>query len=213
MKPSFPIEFFHDVVCCWCFNISSRMRGLGEEFDLDIRHGTFVLQASRAEMTARWGGPEDARETILGHWDACRQVSDRPEFVDIDAMGAAPFDYPHGMIAAVGCKAAERIGGQAAHWDMFNRLQQAHLGKARSIADPETVLAVARDLGFEATAFGDAFDDPHTARAVEVDRQLARALLVHSIPTLILRETGARLVNGPREDLAAQLRAALRLVA
>ncbi|WP_171230196.1 DsbA family protein [Ruegeria sp. HKCCA4008] len=211
--PSLTIDFFHDVVCCWCFNISSRMRGLAEEFDFDIRHRTFVLQASRAEMAARWGAPEDARETILGHWDACRQVGDRPELVDIDAMRAAPFDYPHGMIAALGCKAAERIGGQAAHWDMFDCLQRAHLGEARNIADPETVLAVARDLGFEATVFGDAFDDPHTARVVEADRQLARALQVHFIPTLIVRETGARLVNGPREDLAAQLRAALRLVA
>ena len=39
------IDFFHDVVCCWCFNISSRMRGLSDEFDLNIRHRTFVLQA------------------------------------------------------------------------------------------------------------------------------------------------------------------------
>jgi hypothetical protein len=62
------------------------------EFDLDIRHRTFVLQASRAEMAARWGGPEQARDTILGHWSVCRQVSDQPELVDIDAMRAAPFD-------------------------------------------------------------------------------------------------------------------------
>ena len=76
---SLTVDFFHDVVCCWCFNISSRMRALAAEFDLDIRHRTFVLQASRAEMAARWGTPEDARETILGHWAVCRQVSDRPE--------------------------------------------------------------------------------------------------------------------------------------
>ncbi len=50
-------------------------------------------------------------------------------------------------------------------------------------------------------------------RAIETDREHARALQVRSIPTLIVCETGTRLVNGPREDLAAQLRAALRLVA
>ncbi|QDC08480.1 disulfide bond formation protein DsbA [Oceanicola sp. D3] len=210
---SLTIDFFHDVVCCWCFNISSRMRALEEEFDLDVRHRTFVLQASRAEMAARWGAPEDARETILGHWEACREVSDQPTLVDIDAMRAAPFDYPHGMIAALGCKAAERIGGQAAHWGMFDCLQRAHLGEARNIADIETILAVARDLGFEAAAFRDAFDDPVTAQAVDADRRQARALQVRSIPTLIVRETGSRLINGPREDLAAQLRASLRLVA
>jgi putative protein-disulfide isomerase len=210
---SLTLDFFHDAVCCWCFNISSRMRKLAAEFDLDIRHRTFVLQASRAEMAERWGTPEAARETILGHWRVCRQVSDRPELVDADAMRAARFDYPHGMTAALACKAAERLGGQLAHWDMFDRLQRAHLAEARNIADPETVLTVARDLGFEAAAFADMFDDPATARAVEDDRQRARALQVRSIPALIVRETGTRLVNGPGDDLAAQLCAARRLVA
>lgn len=207
------LDFFHDVVCCWCFNISSRMRNLAAEFDLEIRHRTFVLQASRAEMAARWGTPEEARETILGHWAVCREASDRPELVDIDAMRAAPFDYPHGKIAALGCKAAERLGGQAAHWDMFDRLQRAHLTEARNIADPEVVLRAARELGFEAAAFAEVFDDPTTATAVEADRHYARVLQVRSVPTVIVRQTGARLVNGPREDLAAQLRAALRLAA
>ncbi|SDW20964.1 Predicted dithiol-disulfide isomerase, DsbA family [Albimonas donghaensis] len=210
---SLTLDFFHDVVCCWCFNISSRMRTLAAEFDLDIRHRAFVLQASRAEMAARWGAPEDARETILGHWAVCREVSDRPERVDIDAMRAAPFDYPHGMTAALGCKAAERLGGQAAHWAMFDRLQHAHLTEARNVADPATARRAARALGFDRAAFAEVFEDPETRRAVEADRARARALQVRSIPALIIRETGARLVNGPREDLAAQLRASLRLVA
>ncbi|ARE85355.1 DSBA-like thioredoxin domain protein [Roseovarius mucosus] len=210
---SLTIDFFHDVVCCWCFNISSRMRNLAAEFDLDVRHRTFVLQASRAEMAARWGSPEDARDTILGHWAVCRQVSDRPELVGINEMRAATFDYPHGMTAALGCKAAERLGGQKAHWDMFDLLQRAHLTEARNVADPATVLDVARELGFEASAFAELFDDPGTLSSVETDRQQARKLQVRSIPTLIVRETGTRLVNGPREDLAAQLRAALRLIA
>jgi len=33
------------------------------------------------------------------------------------------------------------------------------------------------------------------------------------VPSVIVRETGARLVNGPLEDLRAQLAANLRLVA
>lgn len=210
---SLTIDFFHDVVCCWCFNISSRMRDLAQEFDLDIRHRTFVLQASRAEMSARWGTPEDARENILGHWAVCRRVSDRPDLVNIDAMGAAPFDYPHGWTAALACKAAERLGGQAAHWDMFDRLQRAHLTKARNVADPQVALHAAGELSFEGSAFCAVFNDPETAQAVEADRQRARAFQVGSIPTLIVRETGTRLVNGPRKDLAAQLRTALRLVA
>lgn len=108
------------------------------------------------------------------------------------------------MTAALGCKAAERLGGQAAHWGMFDRLQRAHLTEARDIADPATILHIARELGFDATAFVQVFDDPATAQAVETDRQHARTLQVRSIPTLIVRETGARLVNGPREELSAR---------
>ncbi|MDO6588408.1 DsbA family protein [Salipiger sp. 1_MG-2023] len=211
--PALTVDFFHDVVCCWCFNISSRMRSLAEEFDLDIRHRTFVLQDSPTEMAERWGSPAQARATILEHWKVCRQVSDWPDLINVEGMRAAPFDYPHGMTAARACKAAEQIGGQPAHWDMFDRLQLAHLSGAQDIADPDTVLDVARDLGFGGATFAEAFNNAATARAVENDRQHALSLQVHSIPALIIRETGTRLVNGPREDLAAQLRAALRLAA
>ncbi|WP_305970989.1 MULTISPECIES: DsbA family protein [unclassified Mameliella] len=213
MMPALTIDFFHDVVCCWCFNISSRMREISEKFDLTIRHRSFVLQDSRAEMAHRWGTPGAARDTILGHWAACRQVSDQPELIDIEAMRSAPFDYPHGLTAALGCKAAERLDGQQGHWRMFDHLQRAHLSQARNIADRETVLQVARDAGFEAAGFARHLEAPETASAVEADRQIARALQVRSIPALIIRETGARLVNGPTEDLAAQIRAAQQILA
>lgn len=188
--PSLTTDLFNDVVCCWCFNISSRMRGLAAEFDLDVRHCTLVLHADRAELAARWDTPSDARETILGRWAVCRGISDRPDLVDIDAMRAAPFDYPQGMTAVLGCKAEERIGGLSAYWGMIGRLPRAHLAEARNVAEPETVLHSARGLGFEAAVFADIFDDPATLRAVEAARQHARTLQVSTIPTLIVRETG-----------------------
>jgi putative protein-disulfide isomerase len=211
--PMLTIDFFHDVVCCWSFNISSRLRSLVDEFNLDVHHRTFVLQANQEEMRKRWGSPDDARETILEHWAACRQVSDRPELVNIEAMRAAPFHYPHGLAAALGCKAAELIGGQLAHWNLFDRLQRAHLSEAQNVADPTTLQKSAAEIGLDARAFAVAFDEPITSRLVEMDRQRAREHQVRSVPTLLVRETGTRLVNGPREDLAAQLRAALRILA
>lgn len=94
--PSLTVDFFHDVVCCWCFNISSRMRGIASEFDLTVRHRSFVLQDGRAEMAARWGSPQAARDTILSHWSACRQLSDRPGLIDI-GLPPRPYrpPYPH----------------------------------------------------------------------------------------------------------------------
>jgi len=207
------IDFFHDVVCCWCFNISSRLRLLAEEMDLAVQHRTFVLQASVAEMQSRWGSPEQARAAILEHWDTCRRVSDRPDRIDIDAMRRARFDYPHGMTAALACKAAEFIGGQPAHWAMFDRIQAAHLSEARNIADRAVLRDVAAEAGLDPLETAWMMDDPKTGLAVEADRQYARVLQVRSIPAIVVRETGTRLVNGPIDDLRAQLRAARRLVA
>lgn len=206
------IEFFHDVVCCWCFNVSSRMRNLANELDLRIQHRTFVLQESQKEMAQRWGAPSKARHQILDHWSHCRRVSDRPMKINIDAMRGATFDYPHGLTAALACKAAERLRGSTDHWDMFDQLQIAHLSEARNIADASVVKDVAEKLGYNLSEFEAELNHRETARAVELDRQLAREYQVRSIPAIIVRETGTRLVNGPLEDLHAQLESARRLV-
>lgn len=96
---------------------------------------------------------------------------------------------------------------------MFDQLQRAHLTDASNIAEPKVVRDVARETGLRPKYFAKVFDDPVTVQAVERDRQRARSLQVQSVPTLIVREIGARLVNGPYEDLAAQIHAAKRLAA
>ena len=108
------VDFFHDVVCGWCFNISPRLRVLAGEFDIEVRHRTFVLQDSPEQMIAVFGSMDQAKGTILGHWAACRAASDTPELFNIDGMRAAAFDYPYGLPAALFCKAAERLSGQDA---------------------------------------------------------------------------------------------------
>ena len=211
MTRSLTVEFYHDVVCAWCFNISSRLRRLATEFDLDIQHRTFVLQDSPEEMRKSWGTPEQARETILGHWEVCRKASDHPERINIKGMRQARFNYPHGKVAALACKAAEAVSDQTGHWDMFDRLQRAHITEVRNIADRDVVTDLAASLGHDRVAFRALLSDPETARRIEADRQHARRFQVRSVPTLIVRETGTRLVNGPVEDLRAQISFATRL--
>lgn len=205
------LDFFHDVVCGWCFNISPRLRLLAEEFDLEVRHRCFVLQDNPRQMVAVFGSLSRAKATILGHWAACRAASDTPEAFNIDGMAAARFDYPHGLPAARACKAAERLAGQAGHWRMFDALQRAHIGEARNVADPGVLRAVAAEAGFDAVEMGRLMAQDATQVAVEADRKLARRFQVASVPTVIVEQTGARLINGPLDDLRAQIRANLRL--
>ncbi|MES0812045.1 DsbA family protein [Roseibium sp. SCPC15] len=213
MPKTLTIDFYHDVVCGWCFNISPRLRQLAGELSLNVQHRTFVLQQNQEEMVATWGSLPKAKNTILGHWQACRNASDTPELFNIEGMRRASFEYPFGLPAALACKAAERIGGQHAHWQIFDLLQSAHITHARNIADTNTVLEVAEAAGFDRHEFHQVMSDPETCLAVNADLLMSRRFQVSSVPTLIVRETGTRLVNGPVEDLRAQLITALRMIA
>jgi predicted DsbA family dithiol-disulfide isomerase len=77
-QPAAPaIDFFHDVVCGWCYVMSPRLRQVARELGLRVRHRSFVLQASRAEMVAAFGSMERAKQVILEHWQACAQHDDQ----------------------------------------------------------------------------------------------------------------------------------------
>lgn len=207
------LDFFHDVVCGWCFNISPRLRVLQDEFELDIRHRTFVLQDNPSAMIARFGSMAEAKATILGHWRACRAASDQPNAFNIQGMRNAPFPYPHGLPGALACKAAECLSGQEGHWRMFDGIQDAHIRHARNVADPLVLVDLARMLGWAERTFSNKMSDPKTRRLVEQDRTMARRMQVASIPTIIVRETGARLINSPVDDLRAQIESCARLAA
>jgi len=209
--PTLTLDFFHDVVCGWCFIISPRLRRLAREMPLEIRHRTFVLQDSPARMRQVFGSPTRAKQQILEHWAACQATSDTPDRFNIEGMRKAAFDYPHGLPGALACKAAERLGGQDAHWRMFDAIQTAHLTRARNVADIAVLKQAAEDAGLGGERFLATMNDPATRDLVEADRALARRLQVTSVPTIIVRQTGARLINGPIEDLRAQMRANLTL--
>ena len=63
-EPILTLDFFHDVVCGWCFNLSPRLHTLAEAFDLDVRHRTFVLQDSPRRMADVFGSPAAAKATV-----------------------------------------------------------------------------------------------------------------------------------------------------
>ena len=199
------LEFFHDVVCGWCFNLSPRLRSLSDTFDIEIRHRTFVLQASSAEMVRRFGSMAWAKETILEHWRNCRSASDQPQAFNIEGMRRAAFDYPHGLPGALACKATERQEGQSGHWAMFDALQRAHISRARNVADYSVLAELADDIGLSRPVFMRDLSDAHTRSLVEADRSYAAQMQVTSVPTVIVVETGKRLVNGPLESLRTQI--------
>lgn len=184
VEAALTIDFFHDVVCGWCYVMSPRLRQVAGELGLRVRQRSFVLQASRAEMVARFGSMEQAKQTILGHWAACARHDDTQR-IDIEGMRREAFEYPSGLAGALACQAAQILEGDEAHWNLFDAIQHAHMSAHRNIGDAEVLLDIATHTGFERNAFARCMESAAAMDLVQEDLALARRQGLRSIPTLI----------------------------
>ncbi|ADG06428.1 DsbA family oxidoreductase [Kyrpidia tusciae] len=192
------IEFFHDVLCAWCYVISPRVRQLAEEFpDVEIVHRSFALAPGPEDIGRMFGSKERAKREILNHWKAAN-ANDDERRIRAELMETRDFDYPHSLPGLMACKAAEFQGGQRAHWDYFDRVQKAHLTECRNIADGEVLLDCAGEVGLDVERFEQDFQSDRARQAVEDDVRRARELGIRAVPSLV--GTGSLLVGAQRYD-------------
>jgi predicted DsbA family dithiol-disulfide isomerase len=85
------------------------------------------------------------------------------------------------------CKAAEFMGGQQAHWDMFDRIQRAHAVEARNIADLEVLRQCALEVGLDAEEWERLWSSQEVEQAVWADIRSADLLGVRAVPTVIFQ--------------------------
>ena len=128
MSKKIRVDFFHDVICRWCYVLSPRLRQLAEEFNLDIHHHAFALLATREEMIGKFGSMKQAKQIILGHWEQCPRADDNKR-VNVEGMRQQTFEYPFSTPGLVGCKAAEQQGGASAYWNYFDAATHAHMSE------------------------------------------------------------------------------------
>lgn len=179
------IEFFHDVLCAFCYALSPRLHRLvAEHPEVEVVHRGFALARTPDHLAQMFGSPEVAKAEILHHWQVAAQNDDqhRPRPA---AMQAQPFPYPHSWPGLLACQAAELQGGQAAHWAMFDRVQYAHLTETRDITDLEVLASCAREVGLDEPRWRADFADPATAARLEQDLNLAQAYGITGVPTLV----------------------------
>lgn len=203
------IEFFHDVVCGWCYVMSPRLRQVSAELGIEVRHRSFVLQDSREEMIRVFGSMERAKTVILGHWEACAGQEDEQR-IDIAGMRGESFEYPNGLLGALACQAAHILGGESAHWDYFDAVQHAHLSEHRNIGDRNVLLDIAVVLGFDPVAFSDRMDGETARERVEADRADAARKGIRSIPTLVVGPDLERLQTMTTPELKSRLLALMQ---
>ena len=184
------IDFFHDVVCGWCYVMSPRLRQVARELGLRVRQRSFVLQASRAEMVAR---------------EACARHDDTQR-IDIEGMRRETFEYPSGLAGALACQAAQILEGDEAHWNLFDAIQHAHMSAHRNIGDAEVLLDIATHTGFERNAFARCMESTEALNMVHQDIALAQHLGLRSIPSVIVPGLPT-LQTLPLDQLRERLRA------
>ncbi|MGF1687425.1 DsbA family protein [Photobacterium japonica] len=193
-QPTLRIDFFHDVICGWCYVLSPRLRQLAAEFDLDIHHHAFALTATREDQIEKFGSVAQAKQIIMGHWAQCAKADD-DQRINVEGMRAQAFDYPISTPGLVACKAAAQQGGEqgseAVYWDYFDAITHAHLHENRNIADDAVLVALAGEIGLDTARFQQDMPDPQRHHEIEADRQLAAAYGVNSTPTLVINQQWA----------------------
>nr|BAL56970.1 dithiol-disulfide isomerase [uncultured prokaryote] len=179
------LEFFHDVLCAWCYAFSPRVRRLAREHpEISVEHRCFALAPTPEAIVAIFGSKERGKREILQHWRAAN-LNDEQHRINADLMATRPFDYPYSTPGLRACKAAEAQGGPAAHWDMFDRVQRAHLTECLNIADFEVLRMCAADVGLDVERWEKDYRSSGVQEAVERDLARARIYGITGVPTLV----------------------------
>ena len=146
--PPIQIEFFHDCLSAWCYPASPRIRQLARQYpNIQVIQRAFPMAASASLFAELFDNPQQAkREVVMQHWEEARET-EQDRRIQCELMMSRDFPYPHSLPSALGAKAAELQGGQTAHWDYFDRVQQAHLTECRNIADYKILADCAESIG------------------------------------------------------------------
>ena len=182
------IDFYHDVLCVWCFLTSARLRRISLDFpQIDIVHHAFALAPNSNSISQMFGDAVNGKKEILGHWSAAAANPDG-EKINVSLMRQREFPYPYSMPGLLACKAAQFQGGMVAHWNMFDRVQRAHAVEANNITETEILKGCAIDIGLDPTRWEFDFKSPAVRQAVEADIREARQVGVNAVPTLIFNQ-------------------------
>ena len=180
------IEFFHDVICSFCFPMSARMRKISEKYNnVEIIHRSFALGWEEENFIRMFGSREAVKPEVLGHWAQANQNDDDHRF-NIEGMETQDFNFPISKPGLLAAKAAGMIGGQEAYWDVFDALQDALFVVNQNIEDPQVIEEAIQATDVDFDQWKKQVQDPKTEEAVLADLKQAEAYSVYSAPTLII---------------------------
>lgn len=182
------IEFFHDVICSFCFPMSFRMRQLKEtNLNIEIIHRSFGLVKQESDFTRMFGSREDAKHEIMSHWAAANQNDDLHRF-NIEGMKKQDFLFPISMKPLWACKAALFVAGENAYWDVFDALQAGFFVENKNIELESVIFEKVKQLKIDFEQWKSYFYAEEVKIAVQEDFALAEAYKLNGVPALVINE-------------------------
>ncbi|MDP5238748.1 DsbA family protein [Uliginosibacterium sp. 31-16] len=205
------LHYIFDPLCGWCYAAAPLIEAAREVRGLKLAlHGGGMLTGpNRRAITPQW------RDYVMPHDRRIAELTGQP-------FGEAYFEGLLRDTSAVMDSAppttailvAEEIAGRGL--EMAHRVQRAHYLEGRRIAEPEVLIALAIELGLDATAFTAAWrrlEGPATAAHIRDSRAWLARAGGQGFPTLALEAddgTLTRIEPGEWLGRPAAFAAALR---
>lgn len=188
------IEFFHDVICSFCFPMSARMRRIAKNYNnIEINHRSFALGWEAEDFIRDFGSREAVKAEVLSHWDHANKNDEEHRF-NIEGMHQIDFNFPLSKPGLKAAKAAGLIGGDTMYWDVFDRIQNKLFVENKNIEDMTVLEEAVKETSVPFSDWKAQFENDETEKAVLADLQLAQAYGVNSAPTLVINQKYA--ING-----------------
>lgn len=188
------VEFFHDVICSFCFPMSYRMRKVSDKYPkLNIIHRSFALGWEEEQFIQMFGSHEAVKPEVLNHWVQANQNDDLSRF-NIDGMKSEDFLFPTSKNGLKAAKAAGILNGQTVYWEVFDALQNALFVENKDIANVEVIEDIISTSSVDLDEWKEQFENSETEKAVLEDLALVQSYGIQGAPAIVIE--GKYLISG-----------------
>jgi putative protein-disulfide isomerase len=180
------LYYVHDPMCSWCWGFAPTLDELLAALPAEL-HLCRLLGGLAPDSDQPM--PEETRQYVQRQW---RNIQER--------IPGTPFNFDFWTLCAPrrstypACRAviAARQQGEDLDARMTRAIQQAYYLQARDPSDPDTLVALAAELGLDTSDFATALWSEAVQQQLLDEIRRSRELGAEGFPSLILEEGGRR---------------------
>lgn len=180
------VEFFHDVICSFCFPMSYRMRKVAEKYPrLNVTHRSFALGWEKEQFIQMFGSHEAVKPEVMSHWEHANENDDEHRF-NIEGMKEQDFLFPTSKNGLIAAKAAGIIAGDSGYWDVFDAIQNALFVQNKDISNAKVLEKIVKESPLDFDTWKEQFENSETEQAVLEDLQRVQSYGIQGAPALVI---------------------------